>query len=361
MTLDLAELLAEAGLTGRGGAAFSTAQKVAAARDSGASLIVNACDGELDAAKDWFFVSQHLDELVHGAHLIASDVLYAARRGGLTLNLLREAGLSVLEAPDRYVSSEESALVSAAHGNFARPVSRSRPLVFGGRDADGRRLRPTLVLNAETVWRVSQIVRNGPQWFRSFGTSAEPGPRLVTIAGAVEHPGVIESAAGTPVAALLRQAGAAPYQAVSVGGLSGGFLSAAEAEEFRWESTVLNSRGCTIGSGVLRVIGADECPVEYVAHTLEVAAGETAGQCGPCMFGVPAVASDFASVAAGDAGRLQALHQRLGLLSGRGACHFPDGVAQHLAGALRVFGADIDAHLAGRCLADHDWRTAHAS
>ncbi|MFC6705843.1 NADH-ubiquinone oxidoreductase-F iron-sulfur binding region domain-containing protein [Flexivirga alba] len=240
-------------------------------------------------------------------------------------------------------------------------MSRSRPLVFGGKYAEGRRLRPTLVLNAETVWRVSQIARNGPRWFRSFGTPTEPGPRLVTIAGAVEHPGVIESAAGTPIAKLLRQASAAPYQAVSVGGLSSGFLSGPEAEQLRWESTVLMSHGCTIGSGVLRVIGAAECPVEYVAHTLEIAAGETAGQCGPCMFGVPAVASDFAAVVAGDAGRVPALRQRLGVLSGRGACHFPDGVAQHIAGALRVFGDDLDAHLAGRCVADHDWRTANAS
>ncbi|MFC6705842.1 hypothetical protein [Flexivirga alba] len=80
-TKELADLLAEAGLTGRGGAGFSTAQKVSAAQDRGASLIVNACDGELDAAKDWFVVSQHLDELVHGAHLIVSDVRYATRRG----------------------------------------------------------------------------------------------------------------------------------------------------------------------------------------------------------------------------------------------------------------------------------------
>ncbi|HWC23756.1 MAG TPA: NADH-ubiquinone oxidoreductase-F iron-sulfur binding region domain-containing protein [Flexivirga sp.] len=360
-TEKLVDLLAEAGLAGRGGASFSTARKVAAAQDSRATLIVNACDGELDAAKDWFVVSRHLDELVHGARSITSDVRYAARRGSPTLNLLLAAGLPALEVPDRYVASEESAIVSIAHGDFARPVSRDRPLVFGGKDAEGRRLRPTLVLNAETVWRVSQIIHNGPGWFRSFGTPAEPGPRLVTVAGAVHHPGVFESAAGTPIADLLRRAGAAPYRAVSVGGLSSGFLRAAEIEQLRWDSEVLMAHGCTIGSGVLRVVGADECPVEYVVRTLEIAAAETAGQCGPCMFGVPAVAADFAAVAAGDAGRVVSLHRRLGLLPGRGACHFPDGVAQYLAGALRVFGDDLDAHLGGRCVAEPDRRNAHAS
>lgn len=348
------QLLAEAGLTGRGGAGFPTAQKLAGAREHDAALIVNACDGELDAAKDWFVVSRHLAELVEGAGLITATVTYAARRGSATLRLLTGAGLPVLDVPDRYVASEESALVAHVHGYDARPVSRMRPIVFGGREAQGRRLRPTLVLNAETVWRIGQLARNGPGWFRSFGTSVEPGPRLVAIAGAVDHPGVLQTEAGAPIAGLLRAAGAAPYRAVGVGGLSSGFLDAVEAAGLPWDSMVLRAHGCAVGSGVLRVIGMDECPLEHVASTLRYAAGQTAGQCGPCMFGVPAVAADFAGVAAGDPRSLQAIHRRLELLPGRGACRFPDGVAQYVRGALRVFAADIETHLAGSCAVHAD-------
>ena len=66
-------LLAEAGLTGRGGAAFSTATKVAAAHAHGAALVVNACDGELGATKDAWVVANRLGELIDGATEIADS------------------------------------------------------------------------------------------------------------------------------------------------------------------------------------------------------------------------------------------------------------------------------------------------
>ncbi len=82
---DILDLLDAAGLTGRGGAAFSTAVKVRAAREEGAAVIVNACDGEIGAAKDAYVVEHHLAELVRGAELVtparARSVRYAAHRG----------------------------------------------------------------------------------------------------------------------------------------------------------------------------------------------------------------------------------------------------------------------------------------
>lgn len=63
------------------------------------------------------------------------------------------------------------------------------------------------MLIAETIWRIAQIAEQGPAWFRSYGTPQEPGPRLVTIHGAVTGKGVIETEVGTPVAELLDLAG----------------------------------------------------------------------------------------------------------------------------------------------------------
>ena len=83
---DVLDLLDAAGLTGRGGAAFSTAVKVRAAREEGAGVIVNACDGEIGAAKDGYVVEHHLAELVRGAELVTPargrSLRYAAHRGG---------------------------------------------------------------------------------------------------------------------------------------------------------------------------------------------------------------------------------------------------------------------------------------
>lgn len=354
MTAGLVDLLDAAGLTGRGGASFSTAVKVRSAVSEGASLIVNACDGEYGAVKDAFVVRRHLDELTRGASLLSSNgIRYAAHRGSRTESLLRSAGLAVLSVPHRYVSSEESALVSLANGGLARPLTKRVPVVFGAVDATGRALAPTVVLNAETVWRVAQVADRGSGWFRSFGTAEEPGPRLVSVSGAVVAPGVVETAAGVGIADLVAGAGGVdrPVGGVGIGGLSGGWLTPAEAAGAVWSRAGLAAYAMTPGPGTVHVLGEEECPLSHVSGVLDHAAGESAGQCGPCMFGVPAVAEDFRRLAQGRADRVvwQRLHGRLGLLPGRGACRFPDGVAGFARSALRAFAGEAEAHLSGRC------------
>ncbi len=348
---NVADLLDRAGLTGRGGAAFPTATKLRSALAHRADLIVNACDGEIGTHKDAYVVAEHLAEARHGAGLISDTVTWAAHRGSDTERRLLDAGLPVLSVPGRYVSSEETALVAYAHGGPARPVHRTAPISTGGKDPRGRRLRPTLVLNAETVWRIAQIDGNGPDWFRGFGTAQEPGPRLVTVGGRVGRPGVYPTEAGASLGALLEAAHASDVRAVELSGLSGGFLSAGEARTAIWSNDGLSRYGIGTGTGAIRVLGHDACPLDHVDRMLGYAAGESAGQCGPCMFGVPAVAAQFGDLAAGRLARADVplLHHRLGLLPGRGACRFPDGVSRYAASALRVFAAEVDAHLAGGC------------
>jgi NADH:ubiquinone oxidoreductase subunit F (NADH-binding) len=83
-------------------------------------------------------------------------------------------------------------------------------------------------------------------------------------------------------------------------------------------------------------------------------AGETAGQCGPCVFGLPAIAEDFAAIAEcrGDVSVYRRLRQRLSVIPGRGACRHPDGAVRFAASALQVFSSHVSFHeRAGRCLA----------
>lgn len=364
MTQDLVELLDRAGLTGRGGAAFSTATKLRAARDHRASLIVNACDGEIGAAKDGYVVAEHLDALVRGAKLVAGRrrVRYAAHRGSATEARLRAAGLDVLSAPARYVASEETSLISLAQGGLARPMTKRAPFVRGGADSEGRRIRPTLVLNAETVWRVAQVVDHGPDWFRSQGLPSEPGPRLVAVGGAVARPGVLDVVTGAALADILDVAGAEPGPVV-VGGLGGVLLSRREALRTVWSSAALAEFGGRTGPGVVHVFDERACPVEEVGRWLDYAAGESAGQCGPCMFGLPSVAADWHDLAAGGPEGQQArrrLSKRARSLVDRGACRFPDGVAGFATSALRVLHDHLAEHASGRCSAHHDVRKTDA-
>ena len=355
--MSLAVLLKEAGLTGRGGAAFSTATKVEAAHAHGAHLVVNACDGELGAAKDAWVVEHRLDALVEGATAVAAGrpVTYAAHRGSGTIARLRAAGLTAVEVPARYVSSEESSLVSLVQGGLARPMTKRRPFVRGGSDSTGRRVAPTVVLNAETVWRIGQVIRHGAHWFRTFGTAAEPGPRLVTVNTPDVRGLVLEVEAGVRLADLLATAGGAPpgAEALLLGGLGGRFAPLETAMRLRWTGADLAPFGASLGPGVLEVLDPRECPLEVVDRWLTWAAGESAGQCGPCMFGLPALAEDWRALASGaDPAAYRRLTSRVALLPGRGACHFPDGVAGFAWSAVNVFAAHIEGHGAGRCLSE---------
>ncbi len=254
--------------------------------------------------------------------------------------------------PARYVSSEESSLISLAHGGLARPMTKREPFVRGGADSAGRRIAPTVVLNAETLWRVSQVLEHGPEWFRSRGTVAEPGPRLVSLNGPGVRALVVETEAGVPMSAFLDRLGGAdgdgpvPASApVLVGGLGGAFLTAGQARRLRWTSADLAQVGAAVGPGVIELFDVDECPAQLVDRLLAWAAGESAGQCGPCMFGLPALAADWHAMTVGaDPGARGRIESRVGLLPGRGACRFPDGVAGLVRSALRVFGPHLAAH-----------------
>ncbi len=356
--MNLVGLLKDSGLTGRGGAAFSTATKVEAAWAHGAQLVVNACDGELGAAKDAWIVEHRLAELVEGATAVAAGrpVAYAAHRGSGTIARLQSAGLRTVEVPARYVSSEESSLISLVRGGLARPMTKRRPFVRGGHDSTGRRVAPTVVLNAETVWRIGQVARHGAVWFRSFGTDSEPGPRLVTVNTPDVRGVVLEVEAGVPLADLLAAAGGTPQgaEALLVGGLGGRFVPLEAALRLRWTGADLAPFGASLGPGVVELLDPRECPLAVVDRWLTWAAGESAGQCGPCMFGLPALAADWRALATGaDPAAYERVASRVALLPGRGACHFPDGVAGFAWSAVRVFAAHIAEHERGRCVSRH--------
>lgn len=344
---NILELINSAGLTGRGGAAFPSAIKIKAAKENRARLIVNACDGEIGAAKDGWVVANHLNELLEGVALITegrAKPLFAAHRDSTTARLLAAAGLQVLEVPERYVSSEETSLISLAHGGTARPMTKKAPFVFGGRNSDGKRIRPTVVLNAETVWRVSQISRRGVDWFRSYGTDSEPGPRLIAVGGYLGTPSIIEAAAGVPVIDLLNLAGGLPQDArfVGIGGLGGVLLTAAEAHTARWDTPTMKSFGGGLGPGIITVWDPRQAAVHTAGAMIAYGAGESAGQCGPCMFGLPALSADWNSFAMNpNHDTHRRLQNRLQLFGGRGACHHPDGVARFATSVLRVLGPEL--------------------
>ena len=221
---DLPALIAEvdrAGLTGRGGAGFPTARKLAAVAAGRVPVVIgNGTEGEPASCKDKVLMARSphlvLDGAVLAAEMVgAAEAVIVAHRS--VLEILDAAmaerrrarfdrvRVTTCAAADRFVAGEASAVVRWIERGIPAPAAGSSRLSERGLGG-----RPTLVQNVETLAHLALIARYGASWFRAVGTAAEPGSMLVTVLGAVRKPGVMEIAIGTPVGRLLDLAGGPP-------------------------------------------------------------------------------------------------------------------------------------------------------
>ena len=351
---------------GRGGAAFSTARKLAAVAERGGwTVVANGTEGEPASRKDQLLMTLRPHLVLDGAMLAAAatgagSVVICisedrpAALASMTAAVAERAAFGevpharVVATPPRYVSGEETALVRWLNGGPAKPsAGRRRPFDRGVRN------RPTLVQNVETLANLPLITRHGPGWYRSRGTQEEPGTRLVTVALGAGRLVVLEAACGASLSEVLTRAGVptAEVQAVLVGGLYGTWLTGrSAAAAARLSRSGLMPFGASPGAGVLAPVPWDACGLRETARILTWYAGESAGQCGPCRFGLPALAGVLGEVAAGRPrpGAMELIDHYSEDIEGRGGCRLPDGAVQLLRSARVVFADDFTRHLAGQ-------------
>ncbi|HVA07402.1 MAG TPA: NADH-ubiquinone oxidoreductase-F iron-sulfur binding region domain-containing protein [Acidimicrobiales bacterium] len=359
------------GLAGRGGGGFPSAIKLALTRSAGrgGAIVVNGMEGEPASDKDKVLLTRVPHLVLDGAQYVAAlcgasrivvcvpegrDVVAAAVHHALTERAehrhatVRE---EIARPPDRFTAGEESALVNWLDTGMSLPVFRPDkgiPLRVGR--------RPVLVHNTETLAHLALIARHGPGPFRARGLPEEPGTCLVTIGGAVAQPGVVEVERGTPLQEIARRGRPVePAQAFLVGGYGGAWIGP-EHFETPYASMSLRTIGATAGVGVLVLLGTSACGVTESARIARYLAGQSAGQCGPCVFGVPAIADDMALLAQGRGDRelMRRLLRRLDEVNGRGACRHPDGAVGLVRSALKVFAVDVEDHRRGRPCAHYD-------
>jgi NADH:ubiquinone oxidoreductase subunit F (NADH-binding) len=361
----LIEEVERSGLRGRGGADFPTARKLraVAARRRVGPVLVNGSETEPASAKDRLLLARLPHLVLDGAVLAAgavgaSEVIVKLGSGATdvadalagAVSMRGRERISVLVGPDGYVTGEESAVVHYLNGGVAKPTFvPPRPFERGYRG------RPTLIQNPETLAQLALVARFGSNWYRELGTVADPGSALVTITGAVRAPGVYELAFGTPMSDLLAAAGGPvePLQALLVGGYFGTWVEASQAIGLRLAREDLRSVGCSLGSGVLIALGESACGLHESARVISYLAEQSAGQCGPCVYGLRAIADAVRALAGGVAGppERDRVLRWCSEVRGRGACHHPDGAVRFVESALRVFEADVERHRRGRCAA----------
>lgn len=366
--LPLSTLIAEldaSGLRGLGGAGFPTARKVEAVskQRGGAVVVANGAEGEAASGKDKVLLRFAPHLVLDGASIaaaalgatqaiVAVGAGAAAERESLRRALAERSRarvdrvpLLIATVPDGFVAGEETAVVNVLNGGPPKPTFvPPRPFERGVRG------RPTLVQNVETLANVALVSRFGADWFRGVGTREEPGSVLVTISGAVERAGVYEAARGTALRSLLQTAGrSAPLSALLVGGYFGTWIAAAEIDRLALLDSDFRAVGSSLGARGIVALPETSCGVLETARVARYLASESAGQCGPCVHGLEAIAGALEGLARRQAGDRKQLSRWLAQVDGRGACAHPDGAARFVASARRVFADEFDRHARGRC------------
>jgi NADH-quinone oxidoreductase subunit F len=374
-----------AGLSGRGGAGFSTGRKWrlmrAGAEKSGAGaryLCVNGDETEPGSFKDRLLMEALPHQLIEGAIIAAfaigaTEVIilvrdaYRAAVAALqrAITEAEEAGLlgkNILGSgfdltmrlhvsAGRYIVGEETALIAAIEGE--RPVPRHRPPYPA---VSGLWGRPTTVNNVETLCCVPGIVEHGADWFRALSFTEEGGTKLYSVSGCVARPQLIEAPMGTPARELIAMAGGIrdgrALLAFQPGGGATAFLESAELD-VPMDFAHMKKVGSSLGTGALIVLDDHACPVAAIGRHARFYARESCGLCTPCRDGLPWVSKLLDVLEAGHGRRedIDLLHMHVGLVgpSGRSFCDLAAGAMTPLKSGLLRFGDIFTAHLNGAC------------
>jgi NADH:ubiquinone oxidoreductase subunit F (NADH-binding) len=358
---DLIALIGTAGLRGRGGAGFPTADKwsVAAKQLSVPKhVIANCYDADPYSPISRTLLERSPHQIIEGA-LIASyvigpsDVLIYVhpnadramqRANDAVRELERDALIAgtdvrVVVGPGGFMGGEETALIHALEGQ--RPMAGQRPPYPAQR---GLGLKPTLIQSGETLATVPRIMRDGP--------AAYEGTKIFAVRAAEPEPTLVEAPLGAPLGDVLNRARVRldGSRGVHVGGPTGGILPA-EASETPLSFEGLAEAGTHMGSAQLRVLAKEICMVHFAADLFEYLAEETCGICVPCRVGTKRVDGILEGIYSG-LGREEdlpwlaelATHMEEGSM-----CGFGITAPSILRTLTRYFADDVRAHLDGRC------------
>ncbi|GCD37417.1 oxidoreductase [Streptomyces chrestomyceticus JCM 4735] len=355
---ELVALAEDTGLRGRGGAGFPFARKVRAVmegrRRTGGrvAVVVNGSEGEPGCLKDTAL-------LLFAPHLVLDGALLAARAlgaeevavGVTRADVARSVRRAIAERgplstpvraqllAERFVTGEGTALTDGLDRGPGLPSGRK--VRSSERGLHGL---PTLLSNTETYAQLAVAARMGALDYRATGDPAAPGTVLLTVAG--ER--VVEAPTGVPLARVLALCGLGPGQGVLIGGYHGTWLPPSAAGTALLSRADLAAYGAVLGAGAVLPLPEGTCPAGETVRVARWMAAESAGQCGPCVLGLPALADALGQAVGGDGQRaLDAVQDRMRAVERRGACSHPDGTARFIASALAAFPDEFARHAGG--------------
>jgi NADH-quinone oxidoreductase subunit F len=383
---DILDLIAEAGIRGRGGAGFPMAVKWRGVRDAlmpgdDAFVVINAAEGEPGTFKDRTLLGRNPYLVLEGA-LIAARVLGAHRivlatKQKFTSTVARVRGameeisgipeaegiaFELVEGPDRYLFGEETGLLEVIEGGEPTPrhlppyqygLFTAQPNVGWSASPDESSTgpaveshNPALVNNVESFAHVAAVCRHGAEWYRLMGTPESPGPTIVTITGDVERPFVGEVPLGVPLGDVIRDlaggvAGGRKVKAI-LSGISNGALTAEHLETpLTYEA--LREAGGGLGSAGFIVFDETRNMVDVAARYARFLHVESCGQCNPCKAGTREITIGFEALVEGDVsqGPLDRIARATQTVTDGSRCFLPTQAMIVSSSILRSFPEDV--------------------
>lgn len=372
----LLEEVKKSGLRGRGGAGFPTAMKwsfAIADKKFPKYLLCNADEGEPGTFKDRPILEKNPHLLVEGmaisGYILGSEFGYIYLRGeypeanDILNRAIREAyekghlgdniqgkgvkfHLSVHQGAGAYICGEETALIESIEGKKGQPRNKPPfPVNVGAWNM------PTIVNNVETLSNLPYVVEIGGEAYSKIGSPDCPGPKLFSVSGHVEKPGVYELPMGTNLKEIIyTHAGGVrnkgTLKAVIPGGISTPVLPA-DSIDCAMDFVAMPKAGSMLGSGAVIVMDESVCMVKVAHRALKFFEHESCGKCVPCREGTDWLRKVLERIENGDGreGDIELLSDITGIMTGRTFCPLGDGAAGVVAGMIKHFRNEFEDHI----------------
>lgn len=378
---DVIALIDKSGLQGRGGAGFPVGRKwsfVASAKGEPKYVICNADESEPGTFKDRVVLEGDphviLESMAISAYAVGASEGYiyirgeyklAYRRLELAIEQAKQYGLlgenifgsgfnfklHVHAGAGAYICGEETALIESIEGKRGEPRARPPyPPTFGLWG------KPTLVNNVETLANIPAILRNGPEWYRQFGTPKSTGTKVYTILGNVNQTGVIEVPMGITLREVIsiyakgmktRPNGqTATFKLAQTGGSSGSIIPAS-LQDTPMDFESYRKAGVSLGSGALLICDEETCVVDLAKVLMQFFRFESCGKCTPCRVGTQRAYEIMIRISEGqgkmsDLDELLYLCEHMEVLSN---CGLGQTAAGPVRDVLHHFRAEVEAHI----------------
>lgn len=373
----------ESGLSGRGGAGFSTGLKWSLMpADESMNIryiLCNADEMEPGTYKDRLLMEQLPHLLIEGmliggyalkayrgyifirgeyheaAHHLNKAIAEAKQAGFLGKNILGSGfdfDLFVHTGAGRYICGEETALINSLEGRRANP--RSKPPFPATAGAWGK---PTCVNNVETLCNVPAIMEHGAEWYKglSAGKSVNTGTKLMGFSGRVKNPGLWELPFGITARELLEDYAGGMQSGLTLkawqpGGAGTDFLTESHLD-LPMDFPSIAKAGSRLGTALAMAVDDKINMVSLTRNLEEFFARESCGWCTPCRQGLPWTVKLLRAIerGKGQPGDIETLEHLCRMLGpGNTFCALAPGAVEPLQSAIKYFRSEFEAGISAQ-------------